>query len=413
MADPYAELREKLAVANRVLANEGIIDASVTSARAPDESEPLFHLPPSRLGAGRAIRHLEMTLDSEPVVPTKRAALQRDGDLRRDLQSAARRQLGLPPPCPAVLPFCATGVELVPLFHFGGTLGDRVPFWDSRDEFGDTNLLVRTPEEGASHARALGPHFMLLLRRHGASLVGNRCANASSAASTPRATPSCSCARWRSDAEPAVARRGREVRRPQSRNARRRARLGILGDPPAKGGSDLGGRRAAAHAGPRRDRAPADRGAAAGKVRGAQRPAKPEERASESRRKRMIAAPGALLEDGKNRGRIHNSYSRYARLSPKTLRTRTPLHGRREINADRSGPIRCSIGRTAQWSPQHNWRKVEAGSEKEAAEKVCGLALKQDGKLRAAACARADSAISGSAAPRLLCGRVGSRRHSP
>ena len=32
--------------------------------------------------------------------------------------------------------------------------------------------LVRTPEEGASHARALGPHWMLLLRRHGASLAG-------------------------------------------------------------------------------------------------------------------------------------------------------------------------------------------------------------------------------------------------
>jgi len=72
----------------------------------------------------------------------------------------------------AVLPFCATGVELVPLFHLGGTLGGKVPFWDSRDEFGDTSLLVRTPEEGASLARALGPHFMVLLRRHGATLAG-------------------------------------------------------------------------------------------------------------------------------------------------------------------------------------------------------------------------------------------------
>jgi hypothetical protein len=72
----------------------------------------------------------------------------------------------------SVLPFCATGVELVPLFHLGGTLGMKVPFWDSRDEFGDTNLLVRTPQEGASMARALGPHAMVLLRRHGATLVG-------------------------------------------------------------------------------------------------------------------------------------------------------------------------------------------------------------------------------------------------
>ena len=48
-----------------------------------------------------------------------------------------------------------------------------MPFWDSRDEFGDTNLLVRTPEEGASMARALGPHFMVLLRRHGATLASH------------------------------------------------------------------------------------------------------------------------------------------------------------------------------------------------------------------------------------------------
>jgi hypothetical protein len=34
-----------------------------------------------------------------------------------------------------------------------------------------------------------------------------------------------------------------------------------------------------------------------------------------------------------------------------------------------------------QWSRDHNWRKVEAFSEKEAAEKVCGAALTEAGKL--------------------------------
>ncbi len=34
-----------------------------------------------------------------------------------------------------------------------------------------------------------------------------------------------------------------------------------------------------------------------------------------------------------------------------------------------------------QWNPEHSWKKVEAGSEKEAAEKVCGFALSEDGKL--------------------------------
>ena len=34
-----------------------------------------------------------------------------------------------------------------------------------------------------------------------------------------------------------------------------------------------------------------------------------------------------------------------------------------------------------QWSPEHNWRKIEANSKKEAAEKVCGLALTENGTL--------------------------------
>jgi hypothetical protein len=34
-----------------------------------------------------------------------------------------------------------------------------------------------------------------------------------------------------------------------------------------------------------------------------------------------------------------------------------------------------------QWDPGHNWRKIEAATEKEAAEKVCGLPLSAEGKL--------------------------------
>jgi hypothetical protein len=33
------------------------------------------------------------------------------------------------------------------------------------------------------------------------------------------------------------------------------------------------------------------------------------------------------------------------------------------------------------WDREHNWQKVEARSEKEAAEKVCGRTLKERGKL--------------------------------
>jgi ribulose-5-phosphate 4-epimerase/fuculose-1-phosphate aldolase len=173
MPDPFAELRHELAVANRILANEGIIDAfGHISVRNPKNPDRYFI---SRHRASELVEPsdiLEMTLDSKPVTPTNvrlYSEMVIHGEIykaRGDVNSVCHHH------APAVLPFCATGVELVPLFHLGATLGDKVPFWDSRDEFGDTNLLVSTPEEGASHARALGAHFMLLLRRHGASLAG-------------------------------------------------------------------------------------------------------------------------------------------------------------------------------------------------------------------------------------------------
>jgi ribulose-5-phosphate 4-epimerase/fuculose-1-phosphate aldolase len=173
MPDSFAELRHELAVANRILANEGIIDAfGHISVRNPKDPNRYFI---SRHRASELVEPsdiLEMTLDSKPVVPTNvrlYSEMVIHGEIykvRPDVNSVCHHH------APSVLPFCATGVELVPLFHLGGTLGEKVPFWDSRDEFGDTNLLVRTPEEGASHARALGPHYMLLLRRHGASLAG-------------------------------------------------------------------------------------------------------------------------------------------------------------------------------------------------------------------------------------------------
>src|SRR5438876_383786 len=167
MRDSHAELRHELAVANRILANEGIIDAfGHISARNPTDPNRYFI---ARHRASELVEPsdiLEMTLDSESVVPTKMRLYSEmviHGEIykaRPDVNSVCHHH------APAVLPFCAPGVELVPLFHLGGTLGAKVPFWDRRDEFGDTNPLVRTPDGGASHARELGPHFMLLLRRH-------------------------------------------------------------------------------------------------------------------------------------------------------------------------------------------------------------------------------------------------------
>ncbi len=56
--------------------------------------------------------------------------------------------------------------------QLGATIGRQVPLWDQRDEFGATNHLVTREEEAVSLARCLGPHAIVLMKRHGATVVG-------------------------------------------------------------------------------------------------------------------------------------------------------------------------------------------------------------------------------------------------
>ncbi len=72
---------------------------------------------------------------------------------------------------PAFMPLVITGTDYVPVFHLGAIGGEKPPFWDQRDEFGDTNLLVVKPEEGASLAKRLGRHWMVLMNRHGVTVA--------------------------------------------------------------------------------------------------------------------------------------------------------------------------------------------------------------------------------------------------
>ncbi len=73
---------------------------------------------------------------------------------------------------PSVVPFGVTGSSLRPIYHMGSLLGAEVPLWDIADEFGETDLLVRTLAQGRSLARALGPHKVALMRGHGSVVAG-------------------------------------------------------------------------------------------------------------------------------------------------------------------------------------------------------------------------------------------------
>jgi ribulose-5-phosphate 4-epimerase/fuculose-1-phosphate aldolase len=195
--DKFADLRHELAVANRILAHEGVIDAfGHVSIRHPDDPDRYFL---SRSRSPELVEPgdiLEFDLDSRPIdPPTVQLYAERviHGEIfkaRPDVVAVCHHH------APAVMPFCISGDPIVPVFHLGAAMGALAPFWDSRDEFGDTNLLVVTPAEGASLARALGKHSMVLMRRHGATVVG-----ASLRELVFRAIYSCDNARYLSEAK--------------------------------------------------------------------------------------------------------------------------------------------------------------------------------------------------------------------
>jgi HCOMODA/2-hydroxy-3-carboxy-muconic semialdehyde decarboxylase len=168
-----AELRRDLATAYRIVANEGILDAfGHISVRHPGNPQRYFLSRSRAPGLVQPEDILEYDLDSNPIVPpTMRPYSERviHGEIfkaRPDVNAVCHHH------APSIMPFAISGVPLAPVFHLGAAMGRSAPFWDSRDEFGDTNLLVVKPEEGASLARALGNHSVVLMRRHGATVVG-------------------------------------------------------------------------------------------------------------------------------------------------------------------------------------------------------------------------------------------------
>jgi ribulose-5-phosphate 4-epimerase/fuculose-1-phosphate aldolase len=165
--------RIELALANRIVANEGVIDAfGHVSMRHPDNPN---HYLLSRSRAPELVTpedFIEYDIDSQPLRDpgvgqySERVIHGEIYKARPDVNSVCHHH------CPAFMPLLATGTDYVPVFHLGAVGGIRPPFWDQRDEFGDTNMLVVKPEEGASLARALGKHWMVLMMRHGVTVAG-------------------------------------------------------------------------------------------------------------------------------------------------------------------------------------------------------------------------------------------------
>jgi HCOMODA/2-hydroxy-3-carboxy-muconic semialdehyde decarboxylase len=163
-----------LARANRILAREGVLDAfGHVSTRDPADSSRFYlsrSLAPELVTAADV---LEFNLSSEPIKQTSVALYSErviHGSIyasRPDVHAICHHH------SPAMLPFCLTELRLSVVTQLGAAIGKVVPRWDQRDEFGATNHLVTRHEEAISLARCLGDDSIVLMKRHGATVVAS------------------------------------------------------------------------------------------------------------------------------------------------------------------------------------------------------------------------------------------------
>jgi ribulose-5-phosphate 4-epimerase/fuculose-1-phosphate aldolase len=170
---PAAQLIEDLVAANRILADQNVLDGYGHVSARHDRDPARFlmsrSLAPELVTAADI---MEYDQDSEPVDPRGRSSyLERfiHGEIYRarpDVQAVVHSH------SPSVIPFGVTGVPLRPLYHMSAFLADGAPVWDIRAAAGgDTDMLVRTRALGGALARTLGSHVVALMRGHGVVTV--------------------------------------------------------------------------------------------------------------------------------------------------------------------------------------------------------------------------------------------------
>ncbi len=174
MTGNYDDLIYNLAVANRILGNEGVVDSfGHVSVRHPENSERFLL---SRSRAPNLVSRediLEFGPDGQPVKDNGPAPYNERFihaaiyNARPDVQCVIHSH------AEPLLPFGITDTKMQPVFHMGARIGGDIPLWDIRDKFGDTNLLVVNMDQGNDLAAALGGNRMVLMRGHGNAVASS------------------------------------------------------------------------------------------------------------------------------------------------------------------------------------------------------------------------------------------------
>ena len=171
--DPLAAALDDLIAANRILANEGVIDAFghvscrhplrpshflMSRARAPAlvEASDIMEFD----GEGKAVDAAGRRPYAERFI---HAAIY---EARPDVRAVVHDHSA------EIIPFGLSKTPLQAVSHVGGIIGGPVPVWDIAEVVGPkSNLLVTSLDVGRSLAKKLGSGTALLMRGHGAAIA--------------------------------------------------------------------------------------------------------------------------------------------------------------------------------------------------------------------------------------------------
>jgi len=165
---------QRVVAANRILSREGVVDAfghvSVRDPRNSDRYVISRSLSPENVELSDL---MEFHSNGEVVDPDdgrrpygERMIHGAIYEARPDVNAVVHHHSY------AVVPFSVSATPLRPIVHVTSVIGAEIPVWDLQDSFGDTDMLVRSMEMGRDLAQTLGDNTCLLIRGHGAVVVG-------------------------------------------------------------------------------------------------------------------------------------------------------------------------------------------------------------------------------------------------
>lgn len=165
-----------LITANRILANEGIVDAlghvSIRDPRNPNRYLQTRSVAPY-LAEEKDV--IVFDLDGKPVDPTVKCGCYLERVIHGEIyKKRPEVNAVIHTHSPTVVPFSVVRrFPLRPILHSAAFLPpEGAPVYDQHEHFGATNMLVTNASQGSTLAQGLGKSSVILMRGHGNTVVG-------------------------------------------------------------------------------------------------------------------------------------------------------------------------------------------------------------------------------------------------